>query len=92
MGSLFLAKSLARGLGVPAEPGCGLDYHLEGAAIRPRSWQSFKQQLDRIPFTTGQQTEIVDAAVATMQHLHGLYESCDVEPEASLPVATGSVR
>lgn len=73
MGSLVLAKRLAASLGVPAEPGRGLDYHLDGAAERPRAWGRFKGEIDALPLTPGQQDEVVRAATETMDRLCAVY-------------------
>ena len=55
MGSMALLRPVARALGVPPAPGCGVDYHLDGAAgLMPR-WQRFKAALDALPLTPGQQ-------------------------------------
>lgn len=73
MGSRVLAGRLAAGLGVPAAPGHGLDYHLDGAADRPRAWGRFKAGLDAFPLTPGEQDDVVRAAGETMARLCAVY-------------------
>jgi heme oxygenase len=80
MGSLALARPLAHALEVPLTQGKGLDYHLEGMADRPRTWQTFKATLRTLPLTALQVTEFVNGAAVTMRGLHDLY--------ASLPAGT----
>ncbi|MBY0460520.1 MAG: biliverdin-producing heme oxygenase, partial [Gemmataceae bacterium] len=79
MGSLVLAKRLATSLGVPSEPGVGLDYHLDGAADRPRAWGRMKGALDALPLAPEQQDAVVAAATETMDRLCAIY--------AALPAA-----
>jgi heme oxygenase len=61
MGSRMLIAPIAKALGVPAEAGCGLDYHLAALADRGQSWTSFKgflesanaNELDKLAFADG---------------------------------------
>ena len=83
MGSLVLARRLAASLGVPAEPGRGLDYHLDGAADRPRQWGRLKGELDALPLTAEQQDAVVAAAAEAMDRLCGVYAALPcAEPAA----------
>ncbi|MBX7103185.1 MAG: biliverdin-producing heme oxygenase [Gemmataceae bacterium] len=73
MGSMFLVKPVARALGVPVQPGYGVDYHLDGLATRPQTWARFKVGLAQLPFTAEQWDEVVSAAEETMNALFDLY-------------------
>ncbi|MBY0522992.1 MAG: biliverdin-producing heme oxygenase [Gemmataceae bacterium] len=75
MGSMHLVKPLSRALGVTREPGCGLDYHLEGMTGRPLAWMKFKAALLAAPLDPLRETQIIDAAVRTMTGLHEIYEA-----------------
>jgi heme oxygenase len=79
MGSMVLGRRLSASLGVPAAPGHGLDYHLDGAADRPRAWGRLKGELDALPLTPAQQGDVVAAAAETMDRLCAVY--------AALPAA-----
>jgi heme oxygenase len=84
MGSLVLAKRIAAALAVPAEPGRGLDYHLDGAADRPRAWVRFKAELDALPVTPAQADAIERAAAETMERLCAVYAAVPAaEPSAA---------
>lgn len=73
MGSKMLLHPLAAGLGLPVEPGQGLDYHLAGLADCPRRWTQLKAQYDQLPLSAAQQERVIAAAVATMEALLDLY-------------------
>jgi heme oxygenase len=73
MGSMFLVRPVARALGVPVEPGQGIDYHLDGIERRPQTWAAFKTRLNQLPLTDRQWDEVVAAASQTMDGLHELY-------------------
>lgn len=73
MGSLALARPLARALGVSPAPGCGLDYHLDGAAGRVPRWTRFKAALDAFPLAPEQQRAAAWGAAAMFQMLYALY-------------------
>lgn len=73
MGSMMLVKPLAEALHQPAAPGHGLDYHLDGMAERPRTWQGFKAALSAVPLTEQDQHQVVNAAVLTMAGLYEIY-------------------
>lgn len=75
MGSMMIAGALARALGVPVQPGTGLDYHLEGSAERPHVWRRFKEALDAVAPSGAAADEIVEAAVVTMDAMLHLYET-----------------
>lgn len=73
MGSMLLLQPLAAGLGLPVEPGHGLDYHLAGLTDRARQWVQLKAQFDQLPLTPAEQECVIAAAVATMEKLLDLY-------------------
>lgn len=76
MGSLLLAAPIARGLGVPCEPGQGVDYHLAGGETFPARWRAFKATLgERVP-GAGPAGALAHAALSTMELLHDHYEAC----------------
>jgi heme oxygenase len=73
MGSMFLARSLSKALGVPTDPGSGLDYHAAGSATRPRDWNQFRATLSGLALSESQQADVIDAAVTTMNHMIAMY-------------------
>lgn len=78
MGSMLLARSLTRALGVEPRPGHGLDYHLDGIATRPADWKAFKATLAGLPLTEAERDEVVHAATVTMDALVALYAAVPV--------------
>lgn len=87
MGSMFLARPLARALGVSPTPGNGLDYHVRDMERRPALFKQFKAQLDALPWQDRDADELSAAAVATMEALYALYAWVGEPAEA---VLTGS--
>lgn len=79
MGSMILARSLAKAFEVRPEPGVGLDYHVVGIETRPADWQRFKAAVNSLRLTTSQSADILDAAVATMGGLIAVYASLPAE-------------
>jgi len=75
MGSQVLAPRLAAALGVPAEPGCGLDYHLAGSERRGDDWRRFKRRLDKLCTCQSDRQLVVSAAGQTMEQLLALFRS-----------------
>jgi heme oxygenase len=73
MGSMALARPLAKALGVPAESGVGLDYHRDGMATRVPQWMRFKSVLLALPLGEEDQGEVVSSAIEMMEGLCGLY-------------------
>ncbi|HMP15591.1 MAG TPA: biliverdin-producing heme oxygenase [Gemmatales bacterium] len=73
MGSMFLAKPMARAMGVEVALNRGLNYHLEGMSSRPATWARWKQQLDHQPFSDSEQEWIIQGACTTMQGLFEIY-------------------
>mgnify|MGYP005846724215 CR=1 FL=1 len=82
MGSMMLARSLAKAFSRPAESGFGLDYHVQDMAGRPAAWKQFRKTLADLPFTLEQQGDIIQAAIATMNALVDLYASMAVSPQS----------
>ena len=68
-GMVMLARPLARALGVRPEPGCGLDYHLGGAAGRAAEFRRFKAALDALPLGGAAEEAAVGGAVAAFRML-----------------------
>jgi heme oxygenase len=86
MGSLMLAKPIARALGVPPQMNVGLNYHLEGAAERPRLWQMFRGSLAQLSLTTEQQAEVQEVAIATMSCLYEMYQNAPLSSPAAVAI------
>jgi heme oxygenase len=88
MGSMILAGSLSRGLRVPAQPGMGLDYHVDGIADRPRTWRAFREALDGLELTPEDRQVVISSAVETMAILCDLYAelpASEVHQELGVP-------
>jgi heme oxygenase len=75
MGSMVLARTVARALGVPPGPGRGLDYHLTGIADRPQAWRQFRGEINALELTAAERAAVLRGATATMAGLVGLYET-----------------
>ncbi len=73
MGSMAIARPLAKGLSLEARAGNGLDYHLDGAATRPMMWGRFKAELAALPLSDEHKADVVAAAIQTMRGLHAIY-------------------
>jgi len=73
MGSMALARPIAKALGLAAEPGQGIDYHLDGIRERGRNWQQFRADLHAAGLTPEQEADVLTGADVTMQMLCGLY-------------------
>lgn len=73
MGSLAMAKPLARCLNVPPSEGHGLDYHLHLTAERFAQWKEFKNRLDSHPVSAAERQGIVDAAREMMDGMFAIY-------------------
>ena len=79
MGSMFLAKSLAKAFGLVPTDGVGLDYHVHGMATRPADWKRFRATLADLSMGEGKHADVVRAADETMDAIVAMY--------AGLPVA-----
>lgn len=75
MGSRFLAKAVARSLGVTAQPGAGVDYHLDAADDQPAHWKRFKETLAALPLSEAESAAVAESAAETMQGLYDIYEA-----------------
>ena len=73
MGSMALARPIAKALGLAAEPGQGIDYHLDGIRERGRNWQQFRADLHAAGLTPAEEADVMTGADVTMQMLCGLY-------------------
>lgn len=74
MGSLFMAKSLARAFDLTPAPGAGLDYHLAGAATRPQTWMGFRQSINALQLNEADAADVLAGAVETMTALNEVYQ------------------
>jgi heme oxygenase len=90
MGSMILYKALSRTLGVPAEPGRGLDYHMDGLPDRPKTWKKFREDLEAVPAGEPARDAIVTAAAETMGHVYRLYEALPVSAMGDAVSAVGA--
>ncbi|MGL4464903.1 MAG: biliverdin-producing heme oxygenase [Planctomycetia bacterium] len=86
MGSRFLYKPLAAALGVPPEPGKGVDYHLQGMDEQPASWNRFRADLETFARATEAGPVVISAAAAAMDGLYAVYDSLPVS-SVQAPVA-----
>lgn len=90
MGSMALARPLAKALGVPPHPGAGLDYHLDGVATRPMKWQQFRATLSALPLPEPQRDDVTAAAVEVMRGLCELYANERFAPEPTAAAAAAA--
>lgn len=74
MGSLVIAKPLAKALGLAEDAISGLEYHLDGARGTPLRVRQLKQQMDLIEDENAI-AAMRDGAVVFMQDFFALYES-----------------
>lgn len=88
LGSLHLGPALARGLGVPPRPGCGLDYHLAGAAERMVHWRQFKDQVNALPLLPSARAAMVAAAQRTFAAVYAVYDAIGATLLPTLPETT----
>jgi heme oxygenase (biliverdin-producing, ferredoxin) len=75
MGSLVMAKSLARAFGLAPTPGAGLDYHLAGAATRPQTWMGFRASVNALQLGEADAADVLAGAVETMSALNDVYQN-----------------
>jgi len=74
MGSMVMAKSLARAFGVAPTAGTGLDYHLAGVATRPQQWMAFRSLVNGLHLDAAAEADVVAGAVDTMTAMADVYE------------------
>jgi heme oxygenase len=74
MGSLVMAKSLARAFGLTPAPGQGLDYHVAGAATRPQMWVGFRQSINALELNEADAADVLAGAVETMTAMNDIYQ------------------
>lgn len=87
MGSMMIARSLAKAFHRPMMPGVGLDYHMDGMETRPQVWKQFRQSLAELPLSASEQSDVLAAAVETMAGLVSLYSALPVAATAHEPAA-----
>jgi heme oxygenase (biliverdin-producing, ferredoxin) len=74
LGSMHLARPLARALDLVGGEGVGLDYHVQDMNRRPHLWKQFQQSMNEF-FSEKEHESIVAAAVTTFLALEELYWS-----------------
>jgi heme oxygenase (biliverdin-producing, ferredoxin) len=75
MGSMVMAKSLARAFGLAPAPGVGLDYHLAGAATRPQTWMGFRASINALQLNEADADEVLAGAVEMMTAMNDVYQN-----------------
>ena len=75
MGSMFIAKSLAKGFGLQLRANSGLDYHLDGIETRPQQWMQFRSRLNALSPSAEQQHDLLAGAIGTMKFMAEFYRS-----------------
>lgn len=85
MGSLFIAKTLSKALGLDPEANGGIEYHTEGAAHTPIRFRSLKQSFDGSITEHSEQRDVVDGAYQFMSLFFDLYSTLPVS-EKTPPV------
>jgi len=73
MGSLVIAKPLAKTLGLAAGSVAGIEYHTEGGAQTPMRVRQLKEQLDQAQFDDATKDALKNGAVVFMRLLNALY-------------------
>jgi heme oxygenase len=73
MGSRMLIQPISMGLNVPAQPGCGIDYHLAAVADRGASWQAFKGFLTAATPSDADREAFAEGVRMTFQMMNDLY-------------------
>lgn len=74
-GGKVLAEAVARALGVPVEPGGGLDYYLAGQDVLPRQWRAFLREVDALELGEEEEETLLEGARFLMEQHLALYES-----------------
>ena len=87
MGSLVIARPLAKALGL--QPGSlnGIEYHLEGAANTPARVRSLKESLNTKIVSESQKQQLRDGAVRLMSALLDVYAAIPVSQPTLNPIA-----
>jgi heme oxygenase (biliverdin-producing, ferredoxin) len=83
MGSLVIAKPLAKSLGLPIGSVAGIEYHTEGAVSTPLRLRSFKEKVDRAGFDSQAESNLTQGAVKFMEMLNDLYAVLPVQTDRS---------
>jgi heme oxygenase len=87
MGSLVLAKPLAKCLQVSGMPGTGIDYHVDGARETPARLKQWKHEVDQAGFDEATADDIAAFAVVFMRGLLELYAAIPAPETANRSVA-----
>ncbi len=87
MGSLVIARPLAKALGI--QPGTinGIEYHLEGAATTPARVRSLKENLNAKLDSESHQQQLREGAVKVMSLLLDVYQGIPVSQSSLNPMA-----
>jgi heme oxygenase (biliverdin-producing, ferredoxin) len=73
MGSLVIAKPLAKTLGIAPGQTAGIEYHIEGASKTPMRVRQLKEQIDSTVVDAPSQQSLKEGAVRFMEMLNQLY-------------------
>lgn len=84
MGSMVLAKPLAKCLQISGMPGSGIDYHVAGARETPARLKLWKQKVDQANFDSHVAGQIEAFAVSFMKGLLDLYAAMPI-PDPAIP-------
>lgn len=84
MGSRMLLGTIAKALGVPAEPGRGVDYHLAAVADRGQSWTRFKTFLESSEPDADDRAAYAEGVRRTFQMMVELYGELSASPAAAV--------
>lgn len=87
MGSLVIARPLAKSLGLQAGSLNGIEYHLEGASTTPARVRSLKESLNTKIASALHQQQLRDGAVRLMSLLLDIYQAIPVSQPSLNPIA-----
>lgn len=73
MGAMLVTGPIAKSLGVPCEPGNGIDFLLKNLQARAKGWHVTKTKLDNICCDPGHQADAREGALHTMRVMCELY-------------------
>jgi heme oxygenase len=79
MGSLVIAKPLAKTLGLSDGSFAGIEYHVDGAAQTPARVRRLKEQLDQLSLSEEEREDLLSGAIEFMSALNELYSAIPVD-------------
>jgi heme oxygenase len=82
MGSRMLLGQIASALGVPVEPGRGVDYHLFAVADKGQSWATYKAFLEKAQLEDDDREAFAAGVRLTFQMMLDLYRELSSESVA----------